>query len=143
MPKQISLKGGKKDGFVPGSEDGEPQIHLSHHHLMKMKHADGKPLAGRLKAGDEFEFHGKGTVARSSTDSSEDGEKHSATITLHKGAMKMADRPDPEDDARSEIRSSLEKAYTDAAGNDRDQKNIPASRNDVKGPIPPAKIRKK
>jgi hypothetical protein len=62
-------------------------VHLEHHHLMRLKGADGKPIAGRMKSGNPVTFAGRGKVERSESRSTPDGERHSATIRLHHGAI--------------------------------------------------------
>ena len=62
--------------YVPPEDDGA-RFELEHHHLTKMG------LNGDLKSGDTLHFHGHGTVERSESRSSPQGERHSATIRFH------------------------------------------------------------
>jgi hypothetical protein len=109
MARMVGLKRPKSDDagapetMASPANDGVA-IHLEHHHLMKMKDADGEPIAGRLKSGHKVEFHGTGTVERSETQSTPEGDRHSATIRLHKGAVEHEASPDEErDELRDEI----------------------------------------
>ncbi len=95
------------DVYVPPEDEGA-RMEFEHHHLMKMG------LGGALKSGQEVEFHGKGTVERSESRSTPEGERHSATVRFHHGA---ADHDGEETGAeeRGKLRSDLEKAHAGAA----------------------------
>jgi len=111
MTKMVSLKKSAADrrtekdalGETAAVVDESPEhegiaVHLEHHHLMKLG------VGGALKSGHKVELHGAGTVERSETRSTKDGERHSATIRLHKGAIEHeADRDEERDNLRSEI----------------------------------------
>jgi len=60
---------------------------------MKLKGADGKPIVGRLKSGHPVAFHGRGVVERSESRSTDEGERHSATLRLHHGAVEHHAEP--------------------------------------------------
>ena len=123
MVKMVSLKKSAADKRAEKDADGSPDIpmvraedegvsvNLDHHHLMHMKGEDGEPIAGRMKSGNDVEFHGRGTVERSETRSTKDGDRHSATLRLDKGALEH--QPD-RDEERTELRGNLEKNYADA-----------------------------
>ncbi len=88
--------------YVPPEDDGA-RFELEHHHLTKMG------VNGDLKSGDAVHFHGHGTVERSETRSSPDGDRHSATVRFHRGGVdhEPADRTEA---AKSELRSDIGKA---------------------------------
>lgn len=130
MVKLVSLKksagdrAAEKDalgesGLVePAAGEGNVSVNLEHHHLMKLKGSDGEPMAGRMKSGDNVEFHGRGTVERSETRSTQDGERHSATLRLDKGAVEHdpAERDGQEGraDLKEEIAKNVSKMETEA-----------------------------
>lgn len=95
-------KDGETTAYVPPEDDGA-RFELDHHHLTKMG------LDGDLKSGDDVHFHGHGTVERSETRSSPEGERHSATIRFHKGGVDHEPQ-DRDEAARSDIRSDIGKA---------------------------------
>lgn len=87
----------------PGGDSGI-SLHLDHHHLMKMG------VGGGMKSGQKVELSGRGTVERSETRSTPDGERHSATIHLtHAGA----DYEGSKDDEKSDLRGEIEKNAKD------------------------------
>ena len=102
----------------PAGGEGNVSVNLEHHHLMKLKGSDGEPMAGRMKSGDNVEFHGRGTVERSETRSTQDGERHSATLRLDKGAVEHdpAERDGQEGraDLKEEIAKNVSKMETEA-----------------------------
>lgn len=117
MVKMVNLKKSSSDRKAEKSADGmilptamAPddeglRLDLDHHHLAKLG------VHGDMKSGDPVEFHGRGVVEHSETRSSDEGEKHSATIRMHKGAIDHeAPRGEPERD-KTEIRGDLEKSY--------------------------------
>ncbi len=115
MSKMVSLKRPKSDkqetsGVSPkdfvNPEDEGVAVNLQHHHLMKLKGTDGQPLAGKMKSGNRVSFSGEGTVERSESRSGKDGERHSATLRLHKGAIEH--EPDA-DDERGDLRTEIAK----------------------------------
>lgn len=85
--------------YVPPEDEGA-RFELEHYHLTKMG------VNGDLKSGDTVHFHGHGTVERSETRSSPEGDRHSATIRFHKGGVdhEAADR---DGDARADIRKDV------------------------------------
>jgi len=100
--------GGSKDNevtaYIPPEDDGA-RFELNHHHLTKMG------LNGDLKSGDRLHFHGDGTVERSESRSSPEGERHSATIRFHKGGVDHEPQDGARDaDTRADIRSDIAKA---------------------------------
>lgn len=112
MAKMVSLKRSKADrekdalrpiegGVYP--EDEGPAINLEHHHLAKLG------LGGSLKSGDDVEFLGRGKVERSETRTDKDGERHSATIRLHRGAVDHEPAERDNEGERGELRSELAK----------------------------------
>jgi hypothetical protein len=106
--------------YVPPEDDGA-RFELEHHHLMKMG------LGGNLKSGDEMEFHGKGTVEKSETRSSPEGDRHSATVRFHHGGVD-GEFKSGDGEERKALRSDLEKAHGKAeerAGAVRNDKKIP------------------
>jgi hypothetical protein len=66
-------------------DDQGVRVNLEHHHLMALKGADGQPIAGQMKSGHRVSFAGEGIVERSESRSTPDGERHEATIRLHRG----------------------------------------------------------
>lgn len=128
MPRMVSLKRSKADSEkergvngpatadYSNPDDEGVAVNLDHHHLMKLKGGDGEPIAGRMKSGHKVSFSGEGTVERSESRSGKDGERHSATIRLHKGSMEH--EPGQEDEReglRSELAATHEKAEARAA----------------------------
>lgn len=91
------------DVYVPPEDEGA-RMEFEHHHLEKMG------VHGNLKSGDTLHFRGHGTVERSETRSSPDGDRHSATVRFHRGGvdheMKSGDGEE-----RNALRSDLEKAH--------------------------------
>ena len=62
-------------------------VNLDHQHLMNMKGSDGELMGlPYLKSGNDVEFAGRKIVERSETRSTPEGERHSATLRLQKGA---------------------------------------------------------
>lgn len=117
----------KADKAASGNKNGEPtsyvapedegaRFELEHHHLVKMG------LGGNLKSGDEMEFHGKGTVEKSETRSSPEGDRHSATVRFHKGGIddSGAKAVTRETEGKG-LRSELEKVHgkSEAASGDK------------------------
>lgn len=106
MARMVSLKRPKPDKAdtteraQPYPEDEGMHVHLDHHHLDRMG------LGGKLKAGDKVKFSGEGRVERSETSSGNDGDRHSATLRLHKGGVDH-DEAEEYDSPRGE----LEKSY--------------------------------
>lgn len=101
--------GGAKKGkdepttaYIPPEDDGA-RFELDHHHLTKMG------LNGDLKSGDSVNFSGAGTVERSETRSSPEGDRHSATVRFHRGGVdhEPADR---DGDAKADLRNDIGKA---------------------------------
>lgn len=123
MVKMVSLKKSaadrraEKDALgttdvpsVPAEDEGV-SVNLDHHHLMNMG------VGGGMKSGHKVELHGTGTVERSETRSTKDGERHSATIRLHRGALEHEpDEPRDGDERRTQLRGDLEKAYAGVDG---------------------------
>ena len=111
MSKMVNLKRPKSDRKGDGAEvaaypgDDGVSVHLDHHHLTKLG------VGGALKSGDQVEFVGRGHVEHSSTTTDKEGERHSATIRLHKGALEHEPAKDEE---RDELKGELAKNY-DAA----------------------------
>lgn len=68
-------------------DDQGVSVNFEHHHLMALKGADGQPIAGRMKSGHRVSFAGQGIVERSESRSTPDGERHEATIRLHRGEV--------------------------------------------------------
>jgi hypothetical protein len=87
--------------YVPPEDDGA-RFELEHHHLTKMG------LNGDLKSGDTVHFHGHGTVERSETRSSPDGDKHSATLRFHHAG---AEHEPVNGEARKDLRNELEQVH--------------------------------
>ena len=122
MVKMVSLKKtaaerraekdalGEASTARPLTEDEGVTVHLDHHHLMKMG------VGGGMKSGHDVEFHGKGTVERSETRSTPEGERHSATLKLHRGALEHEpERGTASDEDRAGIKGDLEKSYAGVA----------------------------
>lgn len=91
--------------YVPPEDEGA-RFELEHHHLTKMG------LGGDLKSGDTVHFHGHGTVEKSETRSSPDGDRHSATVRFHHGGVEHEAR-DRDGDARADLRNEIAKAAAD------------------------------
>ena len=113
MVKMVRLEKSASDRKAEQDADGQPGIasvvpdgdsgitlHLDHHHLEKLG------VGGGLKSGGKVELSGKGTVLRSESRSTEDGDKHSATIHLSHGNM---DYEGSKDDERADLRGEIEK----------------------------------
>jgi hypothetical protein len=116
MVKMVKLEKSAADKRADNDAAGSPKIidvpdehsgvtvNLDHHHLMKMG------VGGGLKAGHKVEFSGRGTVLRSESRSTDQGERHTATLHMTHGGME-ADGPKDEDreGLRSEITKLAEK----------------------------------
>lgn len=89
--------------YVPPEDDGA-RFELEHHHLTKMG------INGDLKSGDTVHFHGHGTVERSESRSTPDGDKHSATVRFHHGAVDHEFKSG-DGEERMARRSDIEKAH--------------------------------
>ena len=111
--------------YVPPEDDGA-RFELEHHHLTKMG------VNGDLKSGDTVHFHGHGTVERSESRSTPDGEKHSATVRFHHGAVEH-EMKSGDGEERMALRSDLEKAHGKA------EEKASAVKNDKKIPEKAAK----
>lgn len=97
-------KGNSVDVYVPPEDEGA-RMEFEHHHLEKMG------VHGNLKSGDNVHFHGHATVERSETRSSPDGDKHSATVRFHHGAVDHEAKTSGDGEQRMALRSDLEKAH--------------------------------
>jgi hypothetical protein len=86
LKKQRDRLNGPPSPYHSPDDDGV-RVDLEHHHLMALKGDDGQPIAGSLKSGNPVVFHGMGKVERSESRSTPDGERHSATVRLHRGAV--------------------------------------------------------
>ncbi|MHB8272831.1 hypothetical protein [Bradyrhizobium sp.] len=111
LEKTASDRKAEKDALGEGgiasvTPDGDSgiSIHLDHHHLEKMG------IGGGLKAGGKVELTGKGTVLRSESRSTPEGDRHSATIHLSHGGM---DYEGSKDDEKSDLRGEIEKNAAD------------------------------
>ena len=127
MVKMVSLKKSAADRreekatlgspdvpYVPAEDEGVT-VNLDHHHLMNLKGSDGEPIAGRMKSGNDIEFHGRGTVERSETRSTKDGERHSATLRMHRGAVEHeADQDGEREGLKNEIAKNVGKMEAEA-----------------------------
>jgi hypothetical protein len=87
-------------------EDEGISVNLDHHHLMKMG------VGGGMKSGHKVEFGGTGTVERSETRSTPEGERHSATIRLNRGGMEHEGEEKAEE--RGEIKTEIMSAHDKA-----------------------------
>ncbi len=94
-------KGGEVSAYVQPEDDGA-RFELDHHHLTRMG------INGDLKSGDSVHFTGHGTVERSESRSTPDGEKHSATVRFHRGGVDH--EPKGETEAKGDLRNDLETA---------------------------------
>lgn len=88
--------------YVPPEDEGA-RFELDHHHLQKIG------VHGDLKSGDTVHFHGHGTVERSETRSSPEGDRHSASIRFHHGGMEHEAKERGEEH-RADIRKDINKA---------------------------------
>lgn len=109
MARMVNLKRNKtekKEGATVDAYPGDDgvSVHLEHHHLTKLG------VGGGLKSGDQVEFAGRGHVEHSSTTTDKDGERHSATIRLHKGALDHEAQERDGEAERGELRGELERA---------------------------------
>ncbi len=114
-------KGESVDVYVPPEDEGA-RMEFEHHHLMKMG------LGGKLKSGQEVEFHGKGSVERSESRSTPEGERHSATVRFHHGGADGDFKGSDGDEERMALRSDLEKAHgksEEKAGSVKNAKQVP------------------
>lgn len=85
-------------------EDEGARFELDHHHLTKMG------VGGNLKSGDTVHFQGHGTVERSETRSSPEGDRHSASVRFQNGSVDHEAKADKGAE-RSALRSDLENAH--------------------------------
>lgn len=69
-------------------------------------------VGGDLKSGDTVHFHGHGTVEKSETRSSPDGDRHSATVRFHHGGVEHEPIDRAEKESKS-LRGDIEKAASD------------------------------
>lgn len=117
MVKMVKLEKSAADKRADKDADGSPKIvdvpdehsgvtvNLDHHHLMKMG------VEGGLKAGDKVEMPMRGHVIRSESRSTDDGEKHSATLHMTHGGMDWeGSKEDERQDLRGEIAKNADKA---------------------------------
>ncbi len=113
--------------YVPPEDDGA-RFELDHHHLTKMG------LHGDLKSGDTVHFHGHGTVERSETRSSPEGDKHSATIRFHHGGVDH-EPAEGERDAkeRGSLRNELEAVHGKAEESAEKRREAAAAKRAAKG----------
>ena len=117
MVKMVSLKKSAADKKAEKDAMGEPAlanprdedmgvtVHLDHHHLTKMG------VNGDLSHGDPIEFHGKGHVERAETRSTPEGDRHSATLRIHRAGMEHEVKRGGDEEKR-DVRGDLEKAYS-------------------------------
>lgn len=134
MVKMVSLKKSSADRAADKEAMGSPalatdspdsqgiSVNLEHHHLMKMG------VGGGMKSGHKVEFGGTGTVERSETRSTPEGERHSATIRLNRGGLEH--QGDEKAEERGEIKTELQNAV---AGSERSRADKDAKRVDRKG----------
>jgi hypothetical protein len=101
-------KGDVSTPYVPPEDEGA-RMEFEHHHLEKMG------VGGDLKSGDTVHFKGHGTVERSESRSSPDGDRHSATIRFHHGSVDHEPQDSGDDRAKSGIRGDLESAAAKSA----------------------------
>lgn len=90
--------------YVPPEDDGA-RFELEHHHLTKLG------IGGDLKSGDTLHFHGHGTVEKSESRSSPEGDRHSATIRFHHGAIDHERSKGDEAEGKSGLRNELEQVH--------------------------------
>jgi hypothetical protein len=108
------------DVYVPPEDEGA-RMEFEHHHLEKMG------VHGDLKSGDTVHFNGHGTVERSESKSSTDGDRHSATIRFHHGGVDHEMKSGGGEE-RMALRSDIEKAHGKAeekASSVKTDKKIP------------------
>ena len=120
-----STTSGDMGVYVPPEDDGA-RMEFEHHHLTKMG------VHGDLKSGNTVHFHGHGVVEKSETRSTPDGEKHSATVRFHHGAVEH-EMKSGDGEERMALRSDLEKAHGKA------EEKASAVKNDKKIPEKGAK----
>lgn len=104
MARMVSLKRSKsesKGDAVPSGDNDGISVHLDHHHLTKLG------VGGNLKSGDQVDFAGRGHVEHSSTTTDKDGERHSATVRLHKGTLDHEAQERDGEGERGQLRSEL------------------------------------
>lgn len=87
--------------YVEPEDDGV-RVDLQHHHLEKLG------LGSALKSGDSLQLQAHGTVEKSETRSSPEGDRHSATIRLHHGNV---DHEGDEAEGKSGLKEDLKEAY--------------------------------
>jgi hypothetical protein len=115
MVKMVSLKksaadrraekdalGSPATPYVPAEDQGVT-VNLDHHHLMNMG------VGGGMKSGHKVTLHGTGTVERSETRSSKDGDRHSATLRLDRGSLEH--EPEEGEAERGEIKTEIMSAH--------------------------------
>jgi hypothetical protein len=89
---------------IPEEDEGV-RVNLDHHHLMKMG------VGGGMKSGHKVDFSGSGSVERSETRSTPQGERHSATIRLNRGGIEHEGDKAGGDEDRQSIKGDLEKSF--------------------------------
>ena len=93
---------------VPAEDEGVT-VHLGHHHLKKLK------VEGGFQAGDKVTFHGDGVVHHAESRATKDGDRHSATLRLSRGALEREESHERGEEAdRADIRRGLTSAYDKA-----------------------------
>lgn len=118
MTKMVSLKKSaadrraEKDAMgsrdvvsVPAENEGVT-VNLDHHHLMNMG------VGGGMKSGHKVSFNGTGTVERSESRSTPEGERHSATLRLDRGGIEH--EGDEAEEERGEIKTEIMSAHDKA-----------------------------
>jgi hypothetical protein len=113
-------KGEVTSAYVPPEDEGA-RMEFEHHHLVKMG------VGGDLKSGDTMHFHGHGTVEKSETRSSPEGDRHSATVRFHHGAVDHEFKSG-DGEERLALRSDIEKSHGKA------EEKASAVKNDKKIP---------
>jgi hypothetical protein len=93
-----------KTAYVPPKDDGA-RFELEHHHLMQLG------LGGDLKAGDGLTFNGRGTVERSESRLTADGDRHSATVRFARGAVDHDPENKSRDEGRKDLRNEIEQVH--------------------------------
>jgi hypothetical protein len=105
VKEEKSALGEKSEApYVPPEDDGA-RFDLDHHHLTKMG------VGGDLKSGDSLIFNGRGTVERSESRSTPDGDRHSATIRFHRGGVDHQQADRSRDEGSKDLRNEIEQVH--------------------------------
>src|SRR6185312_7773188 len=127
MVKMVKLEKSAADKRADSDADGSSKIidvpdehsgvtvNLDHHHLMKMG------VGGGLRAGDKVEMPMRGSVIRSESRSTPEGERHSATVHMTHGGM---DWEGSKDNERAGLRDEISRIAEKGSDGDKGKGKI-------------------